>query len=163
MNPTQEDLGHRTVSDGSGVPGDGAALPGGCKSQPCEQSPINLAEQRFPTRRESSAEIEIVSYPLPRRGYKPEVPHRYPWYRDNLLDHLRTELSLLDLASVTLEQVRYSPGSLEILGKTITKRSAIEVVESFLVIRSELGKVYPHLLRDPSAPFFAARDGGPYW
>lgn len=161
MNPRQEDLGHRTVSDGGGVPGDGAELSGGCKLQPCEQSPINLSEQRFPTRLESSAEMEDVSCPLPRRGFNPESPHRYPWYRDNLLGHLRTELSLLDLASVTLEQVRYSSGSFEILGKTISKRSAIEVLQSFLAIRNELGKAYPYLLTDPSAPFFAARDGGP--
>jgi hypothetical protein len=161
MNPREEDLGRRTVSDGGGMSGDRAALPGGCQPRSGEQSPINLAEQMFPARMESSTDMEIVSYPLPRRGYKPEAPHRYPWYRDNLLSHLRAKLSLSDLASVTLEQVRFSPGSLEILGKTITKRSVIEALESFLEMRRGLGKAHPYLLRDPNAPFFAARDGGP--
>lgn len=161
MDPREEDLGRRSLSSGGAPFRDSTELPGGRDSQPCEESPVDLAGQRFPPRVDSTPDTQCTSYPLARRGYKHEVPHRYPWFRDNLLGHLRSELSLTELASVSLGQVHYSSNSLEILGKTISKRSAREVFESFLEIRSELGKAYPHLVQDPSAPFFAARDGGP--
>ncbi len=162
MNPGKSSRGRRAISEKNGTPQDGRSNPSAPQVAVREEPPIDLAEQSFSSPSHSSPDTGVVtSGSFLRRGYRCDIPHRYPWFRDSVLGHLRTELSLGQMVSLSCAQVRLSCGSLEILGKHISERNTVESFEAFLQLRNELGKVYPHLISDASAPLFAARDGGP--
>jgi hypothetical protein len=136
---------------------------------PHKNSSKNQAKQPHPTSKDaldSSLPARVYTTPKspasennPRRSYTPDVPARYPHYRNHAMEHLRPHLSLQEVLGARVQDFSWSPKQLIIGAKSITTPSTVEVFESFLEVRSELTKALPALAQ-PDAYLFPALDGG---
>ena len=130
------------------------------KNQPAKGPPsetTNLAANSLPPRR-SQPRCHSADN-APRRSYTPDVPARYPHYRNHVINHLRAHLSLAEVLEARLQNFSWSHNQVTIGAKTITNRSVVDVFEAFLEVRAELAKAKPELAK-PESHLFSALDGG---
>jgi len=126
------------------------------KGPPSETTNLLAANSLPPTRSQPRCHSTDNA---PRRSYTPDVPARYPHYRNHVINHLRAHLSLAEVLEARLQNFSWSKNQVTIGSKTITHRSVVDVFEAFLEVRAELAKAKPELAK-PESHLFSALDGG---